>query len=221
MTFDQAATSGDRLVHRALRLAYFTVAWNAIEGGIAIWAAIDSGSDALLSFGLDSAVVSICALVLIRRLRVEQQDPARAEQVESRALRLIGVTYFILAAYVTYESIITLVNRQLLDTSSIGPFIGLLLTLLSMVGMKFLAHFKKEVGEGMDSIPVLASAAETRAVYQISRIVFIGLLLSMAFNLWWADPLAALGAVGFMVREGREAIRPKRRPRPGDLLDLP
>jgi divalent metal cation (Fe/Co/Zn/Cd) transporter len=202
MTFDRAVTSRDQLLRRALGLAYFTVVWNVIEGVIAIWAAIDAESDALLSFGLDSVVESISALVLIWRLRVEQRDAERAEEVEGRALRLIGVTFFVLAAYVAYESIITLVNRERPDAS----IVGILLTTLSLIVMPILARRKEQVGEEMDSMAVLADAAETRACFYISIVVLFGLVLNAAFGWWWADPLAALGVVFFLVKEGREAI---------------
>ena len=202
VTFDRAATSRDQLLQQALGLAYFTVAWNVIEGVIAIWAAIDAGSDALLSFGLDSAVESISALVLIWRLRVEQRDAERAEEVESRALRLIGVTFFILAAYVTYESITTLVNGDQPDVS----IVGIVLTTLSLIVMPILARRKEQVGEEMDSMAVLADAAETRACFYLSIVVLTGLVLNAALGWWWADPLAALGVVVFLIKEGREAM---------------
>ena len=202
VTFDRAATSRDLLLRRALGLAYFTVAWNVIEGAVAIWAAVDAGSDALLSFGLDSAVESISALVLIWRLRVEQRDAERAGEVESRALRLIGVTFFVLAAYVTYESITTLVNREQPDVS----IVGIVLTTLSLIVMPILARRKEQVGEEMDSMAVLADAAETRACFYLSIVVLTGLVLNATLGWWWADPLAALGVVVFLIKEGREAM---------------
>ena len=159
-------------------------------------------SDALLSFGLDSAVESISALVLIWRLRVEQRDAERAEEVESRALRLIGVTFFILAVYVTYESITTLVNRDQPDVS----IVGIVLTTLSLIVMPILARRKEQVGEEMDSMAVLADAAETRACFYLSIVVLTGLVLNAALGWWWADPLAALGVVVFLIKEGREAM---------------
>ena len=202
MTFERAVTSRDQLLRRALGLAYFTVVWNVIEGVIAIWATIDAGSDALLSFGLDSVVESISALVLIWRLRVEQRDADRAEEVEGRALRLIGFTFFVLAAYVTYESITTLVNGEEPNAS----IVGIVLTTLSLIVMPILARRKEQVGEEMDSMAVLADAAETRACFYLSIVVLTGLVLNAAFEWWWADPLAALGVVVFLVKEGREAI---------------
>ena len=140
--------------------------------------------------------------MLIWRLRVEQRDAERAEEVESRALRLIGVTFFILAAYVTYESITTLVNREQPDVS----IVGIVLTTLSLIVMPILARRKEQVGEEMDSMAVLADAAETRACFYLSIVVLTGLVLNAALGWWWADPLAALGVVVFLIKEGREAM---------------
>ena len=191
-----------QLLTRALGLAYFTVAWNVLEGIIAIGAAIASGSDALLGFGLDSGVESLSGLVLIWRLNVERRDPERAGVVEHRALRLIGITFFALAAFVTYESLTTLSDGDQPETS----YVGIALTVLSMIVMPILARRKEVVGKQMESRAVLADAAETRACVYLSAVVLGGLTLNAIFGWWWADPIAALGVVVFLVIEGREAL---------------
>jgi divalent metal cation (Fe/Co/Zn/Cd) transporter len=205
VTHEPTIVERGQLLRTALRLAYFTVAWNVVEGVVAIWAAFDSGSDALLGFGLDSVVESISAVVLIWRLRVERRDPERADEVERRALRLIGVTFFILAAYVTYESVTTFINRERPDASAVG----IVITSLSLIVMPILARRKEAVGESMHSMAVLADAAETRACFYLSIVVLGGLVLNAVLGWWWADPLAALGVVAFLVKEGREALTGK------------
>jgi divalent metal cation (Fe/Co/Zn/Cd) transporter len=93
------------LLRRALVLAWFTLGWNIIEGIVAISAAVVAGSRALLGFGLDSGVESLSATVVLWRLYAERRDPHRAEAVEQLALRLIGVTFFVLASFVAVDSI--------------------------------------------------------------------------------------------------------------------
>jgi divalent metal cation (Fe/Co/Zn/Cd) transporter len=205
MDQESTRTDRDQLLRTALGLAYFTVAWNVVEGVVAIWAAIEARSDALLGFGLDSAVESISAAVVIWRLRVERRDAERADEVERRALRLIGVTFFVLAAYVTYESVTTFVSQERPDASTVG----IVITSLSLIVMPVLARRKEEVGEAMHSMAVLADAAETRACFYLSIVVLTGLVLNAALGWWWADPLAALGVVVFLVKEGREALTGK------------
>ena len=190
------------LLSRALQLAYFTVAWNVVEGVVAIWAAIEAGSDALLGFGLDSGVESLSGLVLIWRFRVERRNIERAEEVEAKALRLIGVTFFALAAFVAYESITTLASSGRPETS----WVGIGITFLSIIVMPMLATRKERVGKAMESRAVLADAAETWACVYLSIVVLAGLALNALFGWWWADPVAALAVVGFLVKEGFEAF---------------
>ena len=191
-----------QLLSRALQLAYFTVVWNFIEGLVAIWAAIRAGSDALLGFGLDSGVESLSGLVLIWRLKTERKYVERAEEVEEKALRLIGLTFFALAAFVGYESVTTLLNAERPETS----WVGIGVTTLSLIVMPILARMKERVGEAMGSRAVLADSAETWACVYLSGVVLAGLILNALFGWWWADPVAALAVVGFLVKEGREAF---------------
>lgn len=191
-----------QLLSRALQLAYFTVAWNVVEGLVAIWAAIAAGSDALMGFGLDSGVESLSGLVLIWRLTIERKDTARAEEVEKRALKLIGLTFFALAAFVGYQSVTTLLNGERPESS----WVGIGVTILSLIVMPILARSKERVGEAMDSRAVLADSVETWACVYLSAVVLGGLALNALFGWWWADPVAALAVVGFLVKEGREAF---------------
>ena len=183
-------------------MAYFTVAWNAIEGVVAIWAAFASDSDALLGFGLDSGVESLSGLVLIWRLNIERTDTERSEEVDEKALRLIGLTFFALAAFVGYESVTTLLRAERPETS----WLGIAVTIISLLVMPILARRKERVGEAMGSRAVLADSAETWACVYLSGVVLAGLALNAIFGWWWADPLAALGVVGFLVKEGWEAF---------------
>jgi divalent metal cation (Fe/Co/Zn/Cd) transporter len=191
-----------RLLSRASQLAYFTVAWNLIEGVVAIWAGIAAGSDALVGFGLDSGVESLSGSVLIWRLNVERRETERAEVVEEKALKLIGLTFFALAAFVTYESVTTLLRAE-----QPGPsWVGVGVTTVSLIVMPILARRKQDVGEALGSRAVLADSAETWACVYLSGVVLAGLALNALFGWWWADPVAALAVVGFLVKEGREAF---------------
>jgi len=190
------------LLRRATHLAWFTVGWNIIEGLVAISAAVVAGSQALLGFGLDSGVESLSASVVLWRLYAERRDPERAEAVERRALRLIGVTFFVLAAFIAVDSIRALVGQHEPDAS----VVGIVLTSLSLLVMRWLARGKRQVGIAMGSRAVEADSAQTSACVYLSAVVLVGLVLNAALGWWWADPLAALGVVVFLLREGREAL---------------
>ena len=200
---DGVLTERRVLLRRALVLAWFTVGWNIIEGIVAISAAVVAGSRALLGFGLDSGVESLSASVVLWRLYAERRDPDRAEAVEQRALRLIGITFFLLAAFVAVESIRALVERHEPDVS----VVGIVLTSVSVIVMQWLARAKGRVGIAMDSKAVQADSSQTSACVYLSLVVLCGLLLNAVFGWWWADPLAALGVVVFLVREGNQALR--------------
>jgi divalent metal cation (Fe/Co/Zn/Cd) transporter len=140
--------------------------------------------------------------VLIWRLHVEQRSPERAEHVEQRALRIIGVTFLALAGLVGVESVRSLVAGEQPDVSPVG----IALTIVSLVVMPVLAREKRRVGQALGSRSVEADSQQTQACVYLSAVVLAGLAANAAFGWWWADPVAALGVVVFLVREGREAL---------------
>ncbi len=196
------ANGRENLLRAAHRLALFTVTWNVIEGIIAITAAWIAGSRALTGFGLDSAVESISATVLLWRLGAERRDPHRVERVERVATRAIGVSFLVLAAFVAVEAIRSLVIADEPDASPVG----IALTLVSIVVMPILATRKRRVAIALGSKAAEADSAQTRACAYLSAVVVVGLILNAALGWWWADPIAALGVVVFLVLEGREAL---------------
>lgn len=190
------------LLRRAQQLAGFTVAYNLLEGAIAIGAGFAANSQALIGFGFDSGVESISAAVLLWRIGVERREPVRAERVERLAERVIGISFLILGAYVAFEAITDLVNSERPDTS----VIGLVLTALSLLVMPLLGRRKRRVADALNSNAARADAAQTMACVWLSAVVLIGLALNAALDWWWADPVAALAVVVLLLNEGREAL---------------
>lgn len=200
---DVATAHRQTLIRRALWLAVFTVVWNIAEGVVALVAAARADSRALIGFGVDSFVESASASVLIWRLRIEQRSPERAEQVEQRALRIIGVTFLVLAAVVGVESARSILAGEQPEVSAIG----IALTAVSLVVMPLLARAKRRVGRDLGARSVEADSRQTQACVYLSAVVLLGLVLNAAFGWWWADPVAALAVVVFLVQEGRSALR--------------
>lgn len=200
-----AAQARGALLKRGLLLEYITVGWNIVEGIVAIGAGVLAGSPALIGFGADSFVESISGGVLIWRLAGERSgrhEPAGVERIERRAERLVGASFLILAAYVGFESIQALVTAEAPDASPIG--IGL--TAVSIGVMLWLARAKRRTGEALGSRALIADAQQTYACWYLSSVALAGLALNALFGLWWADPIAGLGIVAFLVHEGREAL---------------
>jgi divalent metal cation (Fe/Co/Zn/Cd) transporter len=191
-------------LRRGLRLEYLTVGWNIVEGAVAIAAAIVSGSVALLGFGVDSVVESVSGSVLIWRLGSEahgRRDEEAIERIERNAERLVGASFFVLAAYVAFDATTSLLNGERPEPS----VIGIALTAASIAVMLWLARAKRRAAAELGSRALAADAEQTQACWYLSVIVLAGIGLNALFGFWWADPLAALGVVVLLVREGWEA----------------
>ena len=186
---------------KALHLEYFTVGWNVLEGVIAITAGILASSIALVGFGLDSSIEVASAVVLIWRLR-KHGDEGEEERAERRAIFVVGVTFLALALYVTYESIKKLVVQE----QPAESLVGILLAIVSLIVMPVLAWQKRKVAAELHSRALAADALETLACSYLSFTLLLGLGLNASWGWWWADPLAALAMVVFLLREGWEAI---------------
>jgi divalent metal cation (Fe/Co/Zn/Cd) transporter len=191
------------MLRRGLWLEYLTVGWNVIEGVIAIAAGARAGSVALVAFGIDSFVECASGGVLIWRLLAEKGTTSaeRIEQLERSARRLVGVSLFLLAAYVTLDAVKALVERERPDAS----LVGIVLTTISVAVMFWLAAAKRRAAAALGSSALRADAAQTMACWQLSLAALCGVGLNWALGWWWADPVAALAIAALVVREGREA----------------
>lgn len=200
-----AAASRPALLRRALRLEYLTVGWNLIEGVIAIAAATASGSVALLGFGIDSFVESASGSVMIWRLHAERRttDEERIEQVERRAQKLVAGSLILLAAYIAWDSITSLLANERPEPS----LVGIALAIASLSVMWWLARQKRQVGIALGSRAMTADAFQTDACFWLSLFLLVGIGANALLGWWWADPLAALGMTFFIGREALEAWR--------------
>ena len=193
--------SEEQLRRRAFRLEYFTVAWDVVEGAIAITAGLIAGSIALLGFGIDSSIEVFAASVVIWQLRAPTRDGRR-----ELALRLIALTFFALAAYVAFESVSVLVANEEPDAS----LVGIVLNAVALPIMAVVAHLKRTTGEALGNDVLVADAGETRLSNYLSLTVLAGLALNAALGWWWADPVAALVVAGFAAWSGSAAWREAR-----------
>ena len=191
-------------VREALRLEYLTVAWNIVEGIVAVTAAIMAGSVAILGFGLDSFVECASAIVMIWRLKAEtthRLDAHRLGAVEARARRLVAGSLFLLAAFVAVDAVQTLWNGDHPAFSGVG--VGLLA--VSMVVMLWLARAKRRLAVELGSEAMAGDAFQTTACWWLSLAGLIGVGLNGLLGWWWADPIAALVIAALITREARES----------------
>ena len=204
-----ATADRQEILHRrALRLEYLTVGWNVAEAVVAIGAGILAGSVALIGFGVDSAIEVVSAVGLLWRLRKAGPHAPISEETaaEKRALYLVAVTFFLLAAYITYESLTSLIRHEEPLTSPIG----LALAVLSLVVMPVLAYAKHRTGKQMGSRALVADSMETWVCSYLSLALLIGVGAFALFGWWWADPVAALVMLPVIIWQGWETLTEAR-----------
>ncbi|HEX9358541.1 MAG TPA: cation transporter [Streptosporangiaceae bacterium] len=192
-----ATSSTTRLRRRGFWLEYASMAWMTAEAAVAITAGILASSIALTGFGLDSVIEFFAAAIVIWQLRGEIAGQER----ETRAVRLIGVTFFALAAYLTAESIHDLVTRARPGES----IAGLAVTAAALIVMPLLAIAKRRTGQALGNRTLIADSAETAFCAYTSAATLAGVGLNTALGWWWADPTAALIIAALAVKEGIEA----------------
>ncbi len=183
------------------RLEYFTIAWNSLEGLIAVGLGLLAGSVALVGFGLDSAIEVTSGAALLWRLS-RDSSPAR-EHAEQITLKIVGWSFLALAAYVVYDSLVSLIARQAPERS----IPGIVLATASLIVMPLLARAKRRVAREIGSAALSADAKQTEFCTYLSAILVGGLGLNALLGWWWADPAAGLLMVPIIGREGILAIR--------------
>ena len=188
-----------RLRRRGFWLEYASMTWMTVEATVAIVSGLIASSIALIGFGLDSVIEFFAAAVVVWQLwgTVSQER-------ETRALRLIGGTFFVLAAYLTIESITDLVSQHRPGQSTAG----IAVTAAALVVMPLLALAKRRTGQQLGNQVLIADAAESAFCAVTSAAALIGIGLNAWLGWWWADPVAALVIAGLAVREGIEAWTP-------------
>jgi divalent metal cation (Fe/Co/Zn/Cd) transporter len=199
---DEKSDHRAALIRQAFRLEYLTLAWMAIEAGVAIASALSANSLTLLAFGVDSLIEMTSALVLVWRLTVELRHGEKfAESTEAKASRIGGGLLFGLAIYVVAGAGWKLWMQQGAEFS----LPGLVLSVLALPVMYFLSRRKLALAQGLGSRALRADAVESITCGWLSLVVVAALLAQLAIGAWWVDAVASLGIVWFLVREGREA----------------
>jgi divalent metal cation (Fe/Co/Zn/Cd) transporter len=190
----------DHLVKRAKFLAWLGVGWHGIEAAIAIGAGIVAGSIALIGFGADSLIESVAGFVLLWRFAASR---ATSENAERRAQKLIGLSFYVLAAYVGFEAVKSLITAEAPDVS----WVGIGLSIVTLITMPPLAIAKARIGEKLGSSATKSEGQQNMLCAYLSAALLVGLGANALFGLWWADPVTALLIAGVAVKEGREAWR--------------
>jgi divalent metal cation (Fe/Co/Zn/Cd) transporter len=188
-----------------VQLVLATAAYNVVEAVVAVWSGIAAGSIALVGFGLDSVIECAAAGALFWRLRVEAlgADHEEVERRERLVHRFVGATFIGLALYVSAQAGWTLWRQQGAEES----VVGIVLAAASLVIMPLVAWGKLRAAKEIGSNALRAEAKETLACSYLSLTLLLGLVANASAGWWWADPVAALLMVPWLVKEGIEGVR--------------
>ena len=186
-----------RLRRRGLRLAWFIVVWDVIEGVVAVTAGLAAGSIALLGFGIDSGIEVFAASVVIWQLR----GGARARM--QTALRLIAISFFVLAAYVGFEAVRDLITAD----KAAESIVGIVLNAIALAVMIPVAIAQRRTGRELDNEVLVAQSSETWLSNYLSISLLVGLGVNAVLGWWWADPVVALLIAAIAFESGRDAWR--------------
>ena len=204
-----AAESGDALARRtalrrtALLLVWTSELWNVLEAAVALWSGAAASSVALIAFGLDSLVELFAGGVLIWHLSREWGGVAAEEASERKAHRLLGITFFLLSGYIVIQSVATVAGWFPEPRESL---VGIVLVVASAAVMSVLYVKKVRIARELRSRALRAEAIETLVCDVQDLTVLLGLAANALVGWWWADPVAALALVPFLLREGWEGF---------------
>lgn len=186
------------VLHRRVRwLVAGTITYNVVEAIVAVSAGTVASSSALVAFGLDSVAEVLSAVAVAWQFA--SADPERRERA---ALRVIAVSFFLLAAYVTVDSV-----RSLFGSEASHSTVGIVLAAVSLVVMPVLSGAQRRAGRELGSASAVADSKQTLLCTYLSGVLLVGLLVNAVFGWYWADPVAALVIAAVAVREGLEAWR--------------
>ncbi|QUW85857.1 cation transporter (plasmid) [Streptomyces mirabilis] len=193
----------DALARRIRLLVAATITYNVVEAVVALTAGTLASSTALIGFGLDSVIEVSSAAAVARQFSA--RDHAVREAREKRTLRIIAVSFFALALYVTADSVRALTGTGEADHSV--P--GIILAALSLAVMPFLSAAQRKAGRELGSASAVADSQQTLLCTYLSAVLLAGLLANLLFGWTWADPIAALVIAAIAVKEGRDAWQGK------------
>src|SRR5438105_4565879 len=188
------------LVRRARLLAWGGVAWHGLEMAIALGAGIAAGSIALIGFGADSLIEALAGGIVLWRFAGTR---ASSEAAERRAQKLIGLGFFLIAAYVGVEALRSLLAHEVPAAS----WVGIGLAVVTAITMPLLARAKARVGDALSSSATKGEGLQNMLCAYLSVALLLGLGGNAALGLWWLDPVVALFIAGVALREGRQAWR--------------
>jgi divalent metal cation (Fe/Co/Zn/Cd) transporter len=179
------------------RVEYLSIAWTSLEAVIGITIGILAGSVALIGFGADSVIEVASSCVLLWRLA------ASSDEREKLAHRLVGACFFALAVYIAIDASVDLLKHE----APQATYLGMIYAAACVIVMPALARAKRRVAAQLGSDALHADSHQSDICAYLSVILLAGLALNALLGWWWADPVAALGMLPIIIREGIAGLR--------------
>ncbi|HEX4841355.1 MAG TPA: cation transporter [bacterium] len=199
-------------IRAGIRVEWLTIVWMTFEALVSIGAGLAARSIALIGFGVDSVIELISAGILLWRLRLEPvgavATTSRGQSAERQASRIVGWSLVLLAVYVAGRSAYNLWTHSVSESSPVG----IAMAVATLFVMPWLIRTKRKVASAISSPALRGDAACGVVCVYMATTLLAGLVLQAVFGWWWADPVAALGIVYFIVREGREVLAAQSTP---------
>ncbi len=195
-------------IRLGVRIEIITIVWMVIEMAVSIGAGIAARSVLLTAFGLDSLIELVGGSILLWRLSVESRggDLKSVERAERRATWVVAVTLGFLCAYVLISSVFGLLTHAKPESSIIGIFVSAAALLI----MPYLAVNKRHISKRIDSAALAADATNSITCATMAGTVLVGLVLNTLFGLWWAEYIAALVFLVWLIKETLEVFEEVR-----------
>jgi divalent metal cation (Fe/Co/Zn/Cd) transporter len=187
----------------AYRLSLFTIFYNIIEGIVSMISGYEDETLTLFGFGVDSFIEVMSGIgiaMMIIRIRQNPESPKSA--FEKKALKITGSAFYLLSTGLFTGIVLNLINHHKPETT----FWGVIISIVSIVVMVWLMNAKKNIGEKLNSEPIIADANCTKVCVYMSVVLLLSSLIYEATGFSYADLIGAGGLIYFSVTEGKESF---------------
>ncbi|WPP50792.1 cation transporter [Catalinimonas niigatensis] len=187
----------------AFWLSMVTIFYNMLEGVISTYFGMEDETLALFGFGVDSFVEVISGIGIAHMVYRMQTNPeAKNDRFERQALRITGFSFYLLAFGISASSILTIVAGGQPETTRVG----IIISVISIVTMYALVHYKMKAGKKLNSSPIISDANCTKTCLYLSLLLLLSSGLYELFRIPYIDAIGAIGIAVFAVKEGKEAF---------------
>jgi len=203
---EKRETLQQKLYRKAFMLSVFTVSYNILEGVFSIIAGKSSNTVSLVGFGIDSFAESLSGIVVAWRFfNAHKASSKENEKKESKAVTLVGYTFFVFGAYVLYE----IIKKFILKEVPRPSLLGIIILILSIIIMPVLFYLKLKTAKQLGSKSLEGDSKETLACVFLSIILLFGILANYLWGFWQLDPILGLVVVFFLFKEGYHTLKEK------------